>query len=124
MKERRIYVRSNGLVLVNYKIPELNFQGKSSAYDISRVGLCITVDKQIDTGVLIEMEIFLPGNSQPIIAKGKIIWTKDIKGKKQTAISSKKEYFTTGIEFTMVSENNKDRIINYVRERLRQVKDQ
>jgi c-di-GMP-binding flagellar brake protein YcgR len=124
MRERRIYVRSNGLVLVNYKIPELNFQGKSSAYDISGAGLCITVDKRIDTGVAIEMEVFLPGNSQPIIAKGKTVWIEDIKGKKQTAISTKKEYFNIGIEFTMMSENNKVRIVNYVRERLRQVKKQ
>ena len=59
MKERREYVRSNGLVLVNYKIPELHLEGKSSAYDISEAGVRITVDKQLNSGTSIEMEIYL-----------------------------------------------------------------
>ncbi|NQT00186.1 MAG: PilZ domain-containing protein [Candidatus Omnitrophica bacterium] len=103
MLERRKYVRVNGLVLVNFKVPEQQIESKSSAFDVCGAGLRITVDKKLTSGSLVEMEIYLPGNSQPIMAKGEVVWTQDCK----------QSYFYTGIKFTSIDEKNKERIINY-----------
>lgn len=118
MQERRRYVRSNGLVLVNYKIPQLQTEGKSSAFDISATGVRITVEKQLDFGSVVEMEIYLPGNSQPILAKGDVVWSRKCEDKTAFRIKPKKEYFYAGINFTVIDDNNKNRIINYVNRKL------
>ena len=46
MRERRRYVRSNGLILVEYR--GLKVEGKSSAFDVSGVGLRITIDVKLN----------------------------------------------------------------------------
>ena len=122
MEERRRYVRANGLLLVNYKIPQLQLEGKSSAYDVSGSGVRITVDKKLKLGSLVEMEIYLPGNSQPILAKGEIIWTQRCATKAESQITPQKEYLYVGIKFTSIDENNKNKIVNYVHRKLRQAK--
>lgn len=122
MRERRSYVRANGLVLVNYKIPDMHLEGKSSAYDVSGTGVRITVDTKIESGALIEMELYLPGSSQPILAKGKVVWSEKCEEKINTRVPPEKEYFYTGIKFTIIDENNTLRIANYVRRKTQQNK--
>ena len=120
MQERRRYVRANGLVLVNYKVPDLQLEGKSSAYDISGGGLRITTNKKLSSEASVEMEIYLPGSSQPIIAKGEVVWSDKVKEKKQ--LQGPEEYFFSGIKFTVIEEENRNRIINYVRRKVHQRK--
>ena len=122
MRERRRYVRANGLVLVNFKVPNLQIEGKSSAYDISEAGVRITVDKKLEAGTLVEMELYLPGSSQPILAKGEIVWSEKCEKKINTQVLAKKEYFYAGIKFTVIDENNILRIANYVRRKTEQNK--
>ena len=114
MLERRKYVRSNGLVLVNYKIPDLKIDGKSSAFDISGIGLRITVDKKLEKGTAVEMEIYLPRSSQPLLAKGEVMWAQRCKEKLAPQIAAKNEYFFIGIKFAFIDEKNKNRITDYV----------
>jgi len=125
MQERRKYVRADGLVLVNYRFPQLNLEGKSSAYDISGAGVRITADKLLEIGSLVELEIYLPGSSQPILAKGEVIWAQKCKETPGTKIATKKEkaeYFYTGIKFSVIEDNNKTRILTYVHRKLIQYK--
>ena len=122
MRERRRYVRANGLVLVNYKIPDMHLEGKSSAYDVGGTGVRITVDKKLEAGTLVEMELYLPGSSQPILVKGEIVWSEKCEEKINTQVSPKKEYFYAGIKFTVIDENNILRIANYVRRKTEQNK--
>lgn len=122
MQEKRRYPRENGLVLVSYKIPGQQTEGKSSAFDVSGGGVRIaTVDKALEPGTTIEMEIYLPGNSQPILAKGKVTWSQRCK---QEGIQAKfkEKYFFAGIRFTIIDERSKNRIINYVQRKLYQAK--
>lgn len=122
MLERRSYVRSNGLVLVSYKVPDLQMEGKSSAFDISGAGLRITAEKKLELGTLVEMDIYLPGSSQPILAKGETVCVQKCKEKLAMQIAPQKEYFYVGIKFTVMDQNNKTRIINYVYRRFHQIK--
>ena len=122
MRKRRRYLRANGLVLVNFKVPDLQIEGKSSAYDVGGIGVRITVEKKLETGALIEMELYLPGSSQPILAKGKVVWSEKCKEKANAQILPKKEYFYAGVEFTVIDENNILRIVNYVHRKAQQHK--
>lgn len=118
MRERRKYVRSNGLVLVNYKIPSMQIAGKSSAYDISATGVRITVEQEIKPTNSVEMEIYLPGSSQPILGKGEVVWVEKHQEKIVPPVGPKTEYFHTGIKFTIIDENNKTKISNYIQRKL------
>ena len=122
MRERRQYVRSNGLVLVNYKIPKKKLEGKSAAFDVCGTGLRITVEEQLPQGVEVEVEIYLPGSSQPILAKGKVVWVKEYLAQKEPRTSAEKKYFYAGITFTAIDEDSRTRIINYVHRKLHQAK--
>ncbi|MBL7085100.1 MAG: PilZ domain-containing protein [Candidatus Omnitrophica bacterium] len=122
MRERRKYVRSDGLVLVNYKIPNLHLEGKSSAFDIGENGVRITVEKELKVDTPLEMEIYLPGSSQPIMAKGEVVWAQKCKEKLNIQQAPKKEYFYAGIKFTVIDENSKNRIVNYVHHKIHQAK--
>ena len=117
MREKRKYVRSNGLVLVNYKSQQI--EGKSSAFDASGAGVRITADRKLEIGSEVELEMYLPGDSQPVKAKGKVIWAEKCKEKLTTQFEQKKEYFYTGIDFTVIDENSRTKIANYVYRKFR-----
>lgn len=120
MRERREYVRSNGLVLVNYKVPQLDLEGKSSAYDVSGVGMRISVDRNLENGTLLELEIYLPGSSQPILAKGEVAWSEQFPGKAAARMADDKKYFYAAVRFTVIDENNRARIADYVYRKVHQ----
>ena len=113
MRERRSYVRADGLVLVNYKIPELKLEGKSSAYDLSGAGVRITVARKLKPGTPAELEMYLPGSSQPILAKAEVTWADKCE---------KTDYFYAGLKFKVIDENSKNRIMSYVHRKLIQYK--
>lgn len=112
MQEKRSYVRSKGLVLVEYKGEQL--KGKSCIFDVSGAGLRLTLDKKLETGFRAELEIYLPGNSKPIKTEGKIVWVE--KAKEQPDFESKtpKEYFYSGIKFIDISNWDREKIANFV----------
>lgn len=97
--------RSNGLVLVNYKISDIKLEGKTSVFNVSGTGIRLALDKKIKLGLTVEMEIFLPGDSQVISAIGDVVWVQKIPAQK---------YSHASIKFTVVSKKNRTRIIEYV----------
>ena len=107
MREKRRYVRSNGLVLVDYKGTKI--EGKSSAFDVSGAGVRLTINRKLDIGAQVELEIYLPADSQPIRAKGKVVWLQKLKN----------EYFYTGIEFSVIDDISIAKISDYVCKRFR-----
>lgn len=107
MLEKRSYVRANGLVLVDYKGTKI--EGKSSAFDVSAAGVRLTIDRKLDIGAQVEIEMYLPGDSQPIRARGKVVWVKKLKN----------EYFYLGIEFSIIDDISIAKISDYVFRKLR-----
>ena len=112
MREKRRFVRSNGLVLLDYKGSRI--EGKCSAFDISGVGVRLTVDKEMEVGTEVDADLYLPGDSQPVKVKAKVVWIQLCKESKETAREKKKKYFYAGLEFTYIGKNNKKKVINYV----------
>jgi len=120
MEERRESIRSNGLVLVNFKAQQAN--GKSSAYDISEAGVRITTEEELAIGESLEMEIYLPGDSQPIIAKGEVIWVEKRQIKQENQVEMDSNYYYAGIKFTTLGERNRIKIDGYVQRKIAQSK--
>ncbi|MBN3037978.1 MAG: PilZ domain-containing protein [Candidatus Omnitrophica bacterium] len=103
--DRRKHPRSDGLVLVNYKVPDLGLEGKSSAFNISGTGVRISLQNKIRIGVTVEMEIFLPGDSKVIPAIGDAVWIQK---------AARGEMHSASIKFTVIAQKNRTRIIEYV----------
>ncbi len=116
MQEKRRYVRSNGLVLVDYK--GIKITGKCSAFDVSGVGVRLIVDRKMEVGTNVEVDLYLPGDSQSVTAKGIIIWVRRCKETEEIKIEEAKEYFYVGIELKNIKEYDKKRISSYVYRRL------
>ena len=116
MQERRKFIRSNGLVLVDYKGTQV--QGKCSAFDVSGVGVRLTVDKELKVGTEVDVDLYLPGDSQPVKARGKVVWVQLCKKTKGSAIEKEKTYYYAGIEFTHIAGDNRKKVVNYVYRKL------
>jgi len=116
MQERRQYVRSNGLVLVEYK--GLQIKNNSAAFDVSGAGVRLTLDHEVEIGLQMKMEIYLPGSSQPIIGEGQVVWVEKSKQTPKTPIEPGKEYFYTGVKFTVIDDENKAKVTDYVSKKL------
>lgn len=115
MEERREFVRADGrLVDVKYKIPKLQVEGKSLAVNISGGGIRIYIKTKLESTTfpepktIIELEITLPSDTLPILAKGEIVWISIIK------TEGKEEFFDTGIKFIEIKDHDKSRILKYV----------
>jgi Tfp pilus assembly protein PilZ len=112
MRERRKYVRFNDLVLIDYKGEQV--EGKSSVLDIGGGGIRLIADKRLKVDSDVELEIYLPGDSQPIKVSGKIVWVQACKERPNSESKPQKEYFYTGIKFTFLDENNRKKIANFI----------
>ena len=77
----------------------------------------ITIDLKLNIGTQVEMEIYLPGDSRPIKAKGNVIWVEKCIDKRDVDIGPKKGYFYNGIAFTHIDENDRKKIALYVHKR-------
>jgi Tfp pilus assembly protein PilZ len=112
MRERRKYVRSHDLVLIDYKGEHI--EGKSSVFDIGGGGIRLIADKRLKVDSDVALEIYLPGDSQPIRVSGKIVWVQVCKERPKGEDKPQKEYFYTGIKFTSLDEHNRRRIANFI----------
>lgn len=117
MYERRKYVRSDGLVLVEYGGEKV--EGRSSAFDVSGAGVRLTLDQELKIGFQVGLEMYLPGDSQPLRASGEVVWVERLKGKAPTQPTPKKEYFYTGIKFTLIDESSRSKVLNYISKKFR-----
>lgn len=112
MQEKRRFVRSNGLILVDYKGARI--EGKCSAFDVSGIGVRLTIDTEMEVGAEVGADLYLPGDSQPVKVKAKVIWIQLCKESEETAIEKKKKYYYAGLEFIYIGEDNKKKVIDYV----------
>ncbi|MFH1768113.1 MAG: PilZ domain-containing protein [Candidatus Omnitrophota bacterium] len=77
-QERRKSRRIKGAV-VEYRRADDNNSSKKTTFikDISIDGICIIVPEMVDTDAVFLLDIYLPGISSSIKAKGKFAWQKE-----------------------------------------------
>ncbi len=113
-KERRKYVRLEASVKVKYTVIGKPGTIKVFSKNISAGGLCLLLDEQLAVDTPLQLEIKIPDLKGSIRAIARVVWQKDF----ESAGAEPKVYFTTGIEFTGISDFDRFNINRYVTDRI------
>lgn len=73
--------------------------------DLSREGIKLSTANALPTGTLVEMEIRLPDETQPIRTTGKVMWTK--------SGDDEDNSFESGVCFLLIDPVDKFRVLDY-----------
>ncbi|HDZ76490.1 MAG TPA: PilZ domain-containing protein [Candidatus Omnitrophica bacterium] len=108
-KERRRFARHYAVV-ADYKLINAGEPIKAcQVKNISAVGICIIIYESIESGMRVEIKVYLPGNPFPIIAKGSVVWAKEYKIE-----SESRRRFNVGIEFIDIDKMDQQKIEHYI----------
>ncbi|MCX7661427.1 MAG: PilZ domain-containing protein, partial [Candidatus Omnitrophica bacterium] len=79
--------------------------------NISKGGICFITYEELLPGNLLKLEIYLPGEKNPIRAFGRVAWSK------RFTIASEKDYwgdrYDVGVEFIEINDSDREKIENY-----------
>ena len=106
MRERRKYVRFP--LVANVKYSHLNKPEEEKeclSIDLSAVGIKLCLKKALPIGERLKVSFTLPVDSTPILVEGRVSWTIE-RGSDKTEV---------GIEFMKISDEDREKIINYVK---------
>ena len=106
--ERRRYIRLKTPVSVTYTALNTGIVHNSVTKDISADGLRLeTKARDIAEGHVLELKLELHGATNPVHAKGKVIWIK------QLSLEDDASY-DIGIELTEIEEDNKNTFLKFL----------
>ena len=106
--ERRKYIRLKTPVSVTYTTPNTGIVHSSVTKNISADGLRLeTKARDIEEGSLLELKLELYGANNPVHAKGKVVWMK------QLSLEDDAPY-DIGIELTEIEEDNKNTFLKFL----------
>jgi len=111
MEERRKFFRLRASVNVSYTKRKATEEEKStSSKDISRGGICLIVNEELQESDLLDLKISLPRYTKPIYAAGRVVWIKEI----TVGDVSRGKKFYSGIEFIKIDERDAKEIEKFV----------
>ena len=106
--ERRKYIRLKAPVSVTYTVPNTGIVHSSVAKDLSADGLRLeTKVRNIEKGSVLELKLELYEANNPVHAKGKVVWIK------QLSLEDGAPY-DMGIELTEIEEDNKNTFLKFL----------
>lgn len=106
--ERRKYIRLKTPVSITYIIPNTGVGHNLTTKDISADGLRLqTKSKDIREGSILELKLELCGANNPVHAKGKVVWMKQLSLEDNAMCD-------VGIEFTEIEEDNKNTFLKFL----------
>ncbi|OGX02991.1 MAG: hypothetical protein A3G87_04995 [Omnitrophica bacterium RIFCSPLOWO2_12_FULL_50_11] len=105
-KERRRFKRFNAYMNVNFRSQESKTrEGSGLTKDLSREGIKVNTTESLESGDLLELEIHLPDDAQPVRTTGKVIWSRPC--------HSHDEGVDHGVAFMMIDPVDKFRVLDY-----------
>lgn len=103
---------------VKFKVPGQIDISIASIKNISGGGVCLKSKQKFEINQNIQLDFELPGGAESIIATGKIAWCDKLTEER------KEPLYLLGVRFTNIDENKKNKIIDFVAQRLkRQLQD-
>lgn len=106
--ERRKYIRLKTPIPLTYVIPQTGNTYDAVTKDISADGLRFeTKEKDLKESCQIELKLAIYGANNPIHAKGKVVW------KRQVSLEDNAPY-DVGIEFIEIEEDNKNTFLKFL----------
>ncbi|MDD5131115.1 MAG: PilZ domain-containing protein [bacterium] len=108
MEERRKFVRLDTTVRIRYKvlIPTEDHNDTNSR-DLSSGGVKIEVKEPIKPSTVLWLEINLPSETDPLEAKGEVIWQEKI-------AATENNRYEMGIKFLEMDLNDRNRLSKYL----------
>ena len=114
MEERRQYVRLDTTLTIRYRVLEEPPPSTATqSLDIGGGGIRIFLKEPLKADTSIELEIFLPEERTSIRCQGKIVWVEEFSIYQPDTKIERKE-LEAGIEFTKISQEDRDRIVKHV----------
>lgn len=105
-KERRKFKRFDAYMNVQFRSQEEKAKEISGlSRDVSREGIKVSTDHELQTGGLVDMEIQLPDDAKPVRSTGKVVWSKSAK--------SEENSFDSGVSFLLIDPVDKFRTLDY-----------
>lgn len=112
IEERRKFPRLNAKLLVKYRVLEKGKKRKESeSKDIGGGGIKLFLNERLLKDTPLELEINIPGEGKPIVAEGRVVWSKEVGCGSGEELG---EWFDTGIMFTKIEPLEQCRILKYV----------
>ena len=106
--EKRKYIRLKTPIPVAYTVSDTGNVYNSITKDISADGLRFdSKAKDLKEGSVVELKLEIYGASNPVHAKGSIVW------KKQLSLEDNAPY-DVGVEFTRIEEDNKNTFLKFL----------
>jgi len=104
--ERRRFKRFDAYMSVKFKMPDnKDFRGMSLSKDLSREGLKMNSNMDLEQGTLVDIEIDIPDDPKPVHTSGKVMWSRPAHGKN--------EGYDQGVRFLMMDPVDKFRVLDY-----------
>lgn len=105
--ERRRYIRLVTPIDISYMIPDTDSIHKAITKNISADGLRFEAhDRTLNESAVIEIRLNMPGATNPVHVKGRIMW------KKRLSLEDKAPH-DFGVEFTEIEEDNKNTFLRF-----------
>ena len=105
-KERRKFKRFDAYMSVKYHSPDdTKVTGISLSRDLSRDGLKMNSNKDLKSGILLDVEIDIPDDPKPVHTTAKVMWSRPSEDQNQG--------FDQGIRFLMMDPVDKFRVLDY-----------
>lgn len=104
--ERRRFKRFDAYMSVKFKMPDnKDFRGVSLSKDLSREGIKMNSNMNLEQGTLVDIEIDIPDDPKPVYTSGKVMWSRPARGKN--------EGYDQGVRFLMMDPVDKFRVLDY-----------
>jgi hypothetical protein len=115
--EYRKLLRANVLLRVLYKAKTApSLEGIAYTKNVGTIGINMICAHQIERNTGLDLEIFLPQEEKPVIAKGRLIW----QYKCSYIPDSKKQYYVCGIQFEDMSPDDAVKTSEFIRHLLQE----
>lgn len=113
MEERRRYPRLAFNADVDYSVGDSqdNATLSTQSKNLSESGIRIILLEKVDTGKVLDLIFSLPGISEPLKIKGRVVWTE----KFTVGDIGQNAAYDTGIEFMDISEDSRNTISRFLR---------
>ncbi|MCM8773709.1 MAG: PilZ domain-containing protein [Candidatus Omnitrophica bacterium] len=108
-KERRKYPRLNTCAEIEYRVSKEDTFMKTVTKNIGAGGVCIISEERIGKDTILFLKMNLSPRKKFIQAKGRVVWSSEF-----YSSSLEKIVYNLGIEFIEISDEDRQRIYDYV----------
>jgi len=106
MAELRKYIRVNKNIHVTYSIVNQILKSSARSQDVSEGGICIPSKLRFDKGIVLALDISLPGEGKPIKAQGEVVWLREV--------NNFRFPFMLGVKFVSIDSSDLDKIRDFI----------